>query len=411
MRVYQYALDQLNKFKDSFSQSEVHFRNAIFNSLLSLNEIISYDLYPLVRKFSPAYHEQNPHESPYIHPIKIDMVIEELKYIDDIISSLNIENSLGIPLNIFLRFKGVGVIEDTRVRKFQNLLELIRNQKYITYVVQLGEENPFYKPLTNIIQIDGMKQYIQIITMRIKECFDKVQVKKKNEKFFSLLDNLFGKTSISTIEHYNDEYNKKLIQYELDSFVYTEILEYVKYFYQSDKQKKVLSTIEAISIQAVFTEQWKGNKFIDAYSKFKEVVRSILNLEQNLSDYDNLGKRIKNLIDDLDKQKLLQENKNNTEKPSSFFILNDYIKDINNQVKEILKIEEYASRIMVIILLDIINDIKKKDKKTIRNVSSIIVPEEGDITNLIINSYNMLRYLNQLIRLFIDPDTGEKISM
>ena len=160
--------ESFQKLQNNINKEQKKNINYHYSIIHSISELVKFDLYPLIKKFSPNLEEGNIDIPPSFKDIEGSLVIEELKNLCFSIYAIDPLSDLKEAFEIYGKYKGAQIISDEDLKKFQMLIKKLIADQYITLVVRMVEGKPLLQACTQLCGAQYFQRLFKALNRRYK---------------------------------------------------------------------------------------------------------------------------------------------------------------------------------------------------------------------------------------------------
>ncbi len=384
-------------FQQSFTKELIDHVNVNYTNLNSLNNLIQYDLYPILKKFAPKLKENVISDPPKFREMEGKYISDFLYDLSELLYSINLNGDYQTIINQFGQLRGVQLLPEKDVKKFIDQLKELVGHNYIPLIISYVQKDPHFRPVQNIKQINLIRDYFKDLTIIIKNRRDEVIKQLKTGKINKLSSELFNKTEITTMKNYNYKYEEPFRNAEIGNYLYIDAINFLKYYLMEKYNRYIRENINKLVVNGKFSDQHISEDLSSGYYHINEMMKNILALDDSIDDTSKLGAKIKSLL------RTAQSDKANQK------ALSDHIKQTDKHAKSIMNESVGYLSSITIALRGVLEDYKKNTRRVILNVKKINGGENRQFIENIVKAYNETSKLLVLIKIVM-PVEVEKIE-
>jgi hypothetical protein len=362
--------------------------NLNFSVLHSIDDLLRYDLYPVVKKFCPGLQENIITDPPEFKDVDGDIVSDNIKDLCFVLYSVNTTYDMREPFKIFSEMKGSTIISDDDIKSFQLLLRRIVNEEYLPLLIRIIDENPFFRPVYNFTEHNIVNDFFTELANDIKNSRDNVVDKMKENKINLILSKLFNTSNFETLKNYNFEKSDILYKKGAKSFTLCRPLNCLKMFIKEIYNKYILDITNKVLIESNFADKVFNQKLSVGFLDSNDLMDQIIKFDEEYIGNEKVWGRIKGLLPNvMREQKLL-------------VLVNKEVEEINTQADLILKkaINSYAAILECYKV--IVDEYKNSSQNIITNLKTIGggLTENKEFIETIVKAYNETQAIFALLR-------------
>lgn len=379
------------KLQASLNKETIKNINISYSVLHAINELIRFDLYPLVKKFAPQLEEDNITDPPAFKDVDGNLVVEELKNLCYTIYSIDTSYDLKAPFRILNEIKGSILLSDDDIKNFQNLIKKIISEDYLSLLIKIIDENPFFRPVYNFVEFNITNEFFQNLMFDIKSSRDKIVNKIKDDKVNVILKKLFETTKFQTLKNYNEEKSEYLYKKGVKSFLFVQPLNFIKKFIMELYNKYIMDISNTFLIEGNYMDKKFNQNFSSAFLDANELMQKIKEFDEDFLGDEKVWGRIKTILPNVMRdQKLL-------------VVVNKEVDDINSNALTIIKHSLLTYEQLLRSYRTIVEEYKKNSQDIITNIKTIggAPGENKNLVENIVKAYNDMQAIYALVKFLI----------
>ncbi len=383
------------KLQKSMDKDALQNINLNYSVMSSIDDLLRFDLYPLLKKFAPGIKEGTIDKPPDFRDTDGKWLLEDLKNLCYVLYAINVNVDFSMPFKIYGEMKGTTIISDEDVKSFQNLLRQFVSEDYLTLLIRIIEENPFFRPVYNFTIHNVVQDFFTNLSTRIRNVRENVVSKLKGDKINSILKKLFGQTDFQTLTNYTKEKSEILYKKGVASFLYVEPLNYLKMFLKEIYNAYIMEVSNKFLIESNFVDKKFNQKFSVAFLDANDLMQEIQSFDVDYIGSDKIWGRIKSLLPNvMREQKLL-------------VMVNKEVDEINNGAYMILTKSLNSFESLLQCYRTIVEEYKKSSQDIITNIKTIggSPADNKELIETIVKGYNDMQAIYALIK-FIMNERG-----
>ena len=356
-------LQQLSsKLEEEFSIFSAEFDNErmsrtenLYKAFSSLQDFCCFDYYVLLKKFASGIQEYNFNTVPNFDKINGEYIADDLKDFCAVAYAITDENLLWNELFAF--FKATQSTETISLGNWKKLVAKMKNIQQsgaLELMIRHISGNTDYVTQVPSHYTSLIEPYVDKIQEEIRTTVSKIGSQQKESKALQLCDQIFGSSDFQTLHFYISGANETFSKKELDTFDYTEPLNYLKGFLLEYVKKDIREFYDVVVVRG----QWDAslaNPMSNAYQELLKISDEITAFDNDLSEDGASGLKIKNLLP------------KTAHDPGAENIINRVISDSNEQARGYLVT---ASQDLITIgktLKQLIEDYTKQKPEIVQN--------------------------------------------
>ncbi len=376
------------ELQKSFEKEIIRKINLNFSVMFSLDELIRFDLYPLVKKFCPGMQEGDITEPPAFKDVDGIQVIELIKDLCYVLYSLNTTYDMREAFKILGEMKGATIISDEDIKNFQALVRKIISDDYLTSLIRIIEENPFYRPIYNFVEHNILNDFFTELSTDIKNSRDHLVDNLKRDKINQILNRLFNTTQFETLKFYNLEKSDILYKKGVKSFTFCEPLNYLKMFLKEIYNRYIMDSTNRLLIEGNYIDKHFNQKLSQAFLEANSFMDDIRRFDEEEIGSDKTWGRIKGLLPNvMREQKLL-------------VLVNKEIEEMNYTAEAIVQKAAQTFSVLLSCIKSIVEEYKTNSQDILANVKTIggSANENKIFIESLVRAYNDIQAIYALLK-------------
>lgn len=286
----------LSEFVKSFDAEVVRAINTTYNQIVDLSNIITFDWYALLHKMDASISETNFNYKPVFETIEGKYILEDLIAINDNIFSLNFNNDWNYVYNyVSIAYEDNSFIN--LLKKLLNFLKIIKNNNYLTKMIQLISKDPFFQPKDFHSKEKIVQDYINNFQIEIQKIVQEVIKIYNKEKLNKLLLEIFKTTVIIRLKNYTQKVNESLTSKGVNSiFKYIDIMNYLKAFLLDICKGDIKARIDQLIIKGNWETNTHSSEYSSLLEKFTKLSDKIIDFDNKCGEDEIFGRELKRLM-------------------------------------------------------------------------------------------------------------------
>ncbi|MEE9308446.1 MAG: DUF5312 family protein [Spirochaetia bacterium] len=381
-----------NETKDFFACFDINRTrevNETYHSLAILLNLIHFDYHYFLRKFDPHLPEGKPSYNPRFDSTNAEHVSEELKVFLEILPAFDpAENWNGL-WDMLRVYRNAEIVPKDGWRKLLALIRKLRRTRELELLVQLVDEDPFYKPKLRSHAENIVDEFLSRTRYQIDTTLQKISKQQRTGKIQGLLKSLFGTGSYNRLIHYTEESNDLFAKKGLGGYTLTLPLNCLHAFLKDIVQSDLRQLIELLLIPAKWTDNNSSKLLSDSYHQLQDLSKEIDGFDAMLSDENEEGRRFQSMVSRADKNSQAQ------------YMARKSLKKINDGARNMLVRSCQSTITLGKVLKQLYEDYKKPNAQMILNWREIANRSKRDIRQLFVHNYQKLYNYVQLVKLYV----------
>ncbi len=287
--------EDLRQFMDGFDANSMADIDALYNRLLVLIDLISFDYYFLLRKFDPGLPERDFAYSPHFTSIEGSQVLEELQDFLEILPNVDPDSDWDRMLAILKEHRGVEVVARDGLRKAVQLLREAQRSGALLKIVRCLTQNPEWKAMVRVHRERIVEPYLAKIKAEAETTVQKASSGRRNEKIEELARLVFGTGSVSQLTHYSEKANPEFTQKLLGGFVHVLALNYLRAFLVDYLQKGIREVVDLLLIKGKWANKETSQQMSEAFHQLLKQAENIALFDADLAEDGEAGRKMKTI--------------------------------------------------------------------------------------------------------------------
>ena len=376
------------QFSNEFDQSKIQMVDGLYQKLLTFKSFCTFDYFFIIKKFDSTVRENEFSKTPRFNTIDASYIAEDLKDFLTVLYSLPLGADWSDLMQLLKAMRGGNEpIKAAQWAKIISRLSQIRASRVFEMIIQLTTKNPLYEVKYEEKHEAIVEDYIDKIRNDAQTSLKKIENAQKNSKVDSLLNQIFGTTNISSLQHYTDEQSAYFAKKNLGTFEYTKPLNYLKHFLLEYVKRDVRAYADLVLIRGKWTTSPLSAEMSDAFNAILEISEKITVFDKKLAEEDGeYGKKLKTLLPRADRDK------------ESASIIKTTLKDCNGLAREFIV---NTTRQLIIFGKNtklLIEDYQKQRPEMLTNWKELERFAETPIKELGVNVYKKIYLIVQLMQ-------------
>ena len=295
----------ISSFTGEFDQNKIQMIDGLYQKVLLFKSFCTFDYYFILKKFDSTIRENEFSKTPKFNPIDASYITEDLKDFLIVLYSLPIGEDWSNVLQLLKAMRGGNEpIKASQLAKILARLNQIRNSRVFEMIIQLSTKNPLYEVKYEEKREVIVEAFIEKIKNEAQTTLKKVENAQKNSKADGLLNQIFGTTDISALQHYTEEQSAYFLKKNLGGFEYTKPLNYLKAFLLEYVKRDVRQYADLVLVRGKWATSPLTAEMSDAYNAILEYSEKITLFDKALSEESGeYGKKLKTLLPRADRDK------------------------------------------------------------------------------------------------------------
>ncbi|MCR4822225.1 MAG: hypothetical protein K5873_05060 [Treponema sp.] len=297
--------EDISSFSAEFDQAKIQKIDGLYQKLLIFKSFCCFDYFFILKKFDSTVQENEFNRTPKFNTIDASYIADDLKDFLMVIYSLPLNEDWSDLLQLLKAMRGGNEpIKANQWAKILTRIKQLRASKVFEMIIQLTTKDPLYEVRYEEKREQITETYIDKIKSEAQATLNKLENALKNSKTDTLLNQIFGTSSISSLQFYTDEQSAYFQKKNLGGFEYTQALSYIKAFLVEYVKRQVREYADLVLVRGKWTTTPLTTEMSDAYNSLLEYSEKIIQFDKKLSEEDGeYGLKLKTLLPRADRDK------------------------------------------------------------------------------------------------------------
>lgn len=383
--------DSLLNFIGTFESDQVKEINRLYANIRAFVSFTHFDFYFTLKKFDSAISEDSFTYKPKWDTISCEYVVDDIKDFLELAISIPPTIDYEAVFKLLAAYRGVQVVDKDQWRKVARTLKDVVASGVLERVVQHAMGDPSWKPKLASYGTQIVEPYLNEIKAVVEKTVNKLGTERRHSKIEQLLKAVFGTTVIARSKNYTQAANAQFAKTQLDGFIHTEPLNYLKAYLLDYFKKDVREIVQDLLIvRGRWTTNIQAQQVSDAYHGVLAVSEQVVKLDDSLDPEGEIGQRLRRALGRVAERD-----------PSTQRILNDLLAEINDQAHS--AITEAAQNLIIIgkNLKVMIEDADHNEGSVILNWRELDGALEEPIRDRMTAMYKQIYHLVQLLQIYV----------
>ena len=295
----------ITAFSGEFDQSKIQLIDNLYQKLLAFKAFCTFDYFFILKKFDSTIRENEFSKAPKLNAIDASYISDDLKDFLSVLYSLPLGEDWTDLMQLLKNMRGgTEPIKAGQWSKIVSRLTQLKASHVFEMIIQLTTKDPLYEVKYEEKHEQIVEDYIDKIKTEAQTTINKLENALKNSKTDTLLNQIFGTTSISSLQNYTDEQSSYFTKKNLGGFEYTRPLNYLKAFLLEYVKRDIRAYADLVLIRGKWTTTPLSAEMSDAYNALLEYSEKITIFDKNLSEEEGeYGIKLKTLLPRADRDK------------------------------------------------------------------------------------------------------------
>lgn len=381
--------EELNQFSNEFDNERAGKTENIYKAFTLFKDFCSFDFYVLLRKFSSKIQENNFSQTPVFEKINAEYIVDDLK---DFVTVAYLITDDSIEWNSFFTYlketRGNETVSAGTWKKIVAKLKSIQASGAFDLMIKHISQNPGYTTEIHHNYETIIEPYIDKLQEETMSYIATIANAQKASKANSLCEQIFESLQIQEMKNYTTAYNSVFEKKDLDLFMYSEPLGYLKTFIIEFVKKDVREFFDVVVVRGAWDTSLAA-PMSNAYQELLKTSDAITKFDDLLAEDGGLGIKIKTLLP------------KTAHDPGAENIINRVISDSNEQAKKFL-IESTQNLIQIgKTLKQLIEDYLKSKPVLVQNWKELERFIDHPMKEFSVNIYKKIYLFVQLMQQYL----------
>ncbi|MCK4907303.1 MAG: hypothetical protein KAS64_07130 [Spirochaetes bacterium] len=311
-RVRETVEKEIDAYFNTITSNMRHVINYSYANLLGIERLSEFNYFGFFKKFDGNFNVFNDgflkNSQFSFKPVPGDEIIFELKRIEGLLYSIDLDTDLDTPFNILFKYfsmaggqeeEAVQLDEERINARVQALLTSIKSMiqdEKLTSFIKLIMKNPDRLPEIKIRKVNVIEKVrLILIDKYINHCntvVNQMEIIDLNKQ----VKLLFEGEPLSFLEFYNDATNRKLIGLELPVFIHFKQIQILKTFGEKRFTPVIKPAMSIFLVDGDFIDKRMYQYLADFFYNYNLVDRQILDFENSISSKTSDGEKLQNAL-------------------------------------------------------------------------------------------------------------------
>ena len=366
--------------------------NAIYNSLMILQDFIRFDYYFLLKKFDSMLPERDYVYLTRFESINGEYILDDLKDFDTLIPAVDPDADWETILEILAQYRDMEVISKDGWKKVMGILKEFRKTRIVNLMVKHLDENPTYKALPELNSYEIVEDYLSDIKSIAENTLMSIVGDRKRSQRDSMLMSVFGTTSVVRMKYYTEKSNMAFSKRIDTGYKYVEPMNYLKAFFLDYYKGPIRQVVDKLLITGKWTTSLASQQFSESYHQLMSLSDSLLTFDNKLADESELGGKLKRLSKTAERDRNALDAMSNVLKNINV----EGLSIINDSVQNLFAVGKNIKRC--------IDDYKAPKHELVVNWKEVDMMGEISILEEMTEVYKKIYYFLQLMQYYLKEE-------
>ena len=307
-----------------FDATMINRIDTLYSQLMLFKAFCEYDYFFMLKKFDSGLRENDFSMNPQFEAITGRYIVDDLQDFLSIAYSVAQYDNWNDLFNLLKKIKDVEPVAKSAWNRLVNRIQDMQQSRVFEMMIQLIQQNPGYvtKPGKRIEHIT--EKYIDSIRQEAEKTLVRIQFEQKSSKIDSLVNSIFGTTSIIRMKNYTEEQSAVFERRNIGSFNYQQPMNYMKAFLLDYIKKDVRELADLVLVRGKWSTSALSTPMSEAYHQILELSNKIIEFDETLSEGGTINGKLKTLLTRCERDK------------EALNIIRTILKDTNSAARDIL---------------------------------------------------------------------------
>ncbi|UCB44948.1 MAG: hypothetical protein JSV25_12120 [Spirochaetota bacterium] len=381
---------------EQFDREKIVKINSIYTNLVGFARFVHFDFYPFLREFDTRLEEANFIKKPSFSSAEGSLLKDDLIKVHRALFRFDVDENLDLGMDIVNKIHGVETISKSGFSKLKNLILRVQTNDYISLIIRAINKSLSPVATERRTQIDIYQGYSQKRKAEVTKLLSTIKGKYREEEVGSIVEKLFTGEITSTIKNYQEVNNESFRSLNLPLYKWVEPLNFLRVFIKEKHKPSIENVINELIVGGIFINKSTLNDLSNTYYALRSSLDVIEAFNSDLDIGENRGRRIKRLLDNIEKEKGARE------------MLGSIINETNKRAKLIIDEQIVSFREMAYCLRNILEDYKKKTPVIIANLKKIRAGSNRQFVEELLQSYKDIYLFLKLLSHYVSINVSRE---
>lgn len=307
-----------------FDANMINRIDTLYSQLMLFKSFCEYDYFFMLKKFDSALRENDFSITPQFEAITGRYIVDDLQDFLSIAYSIAQYDNWNDLFTLLKKIKDVEPITKGTWSRLVNRMQDMQNSRVFEMMIQLIQQNPSYATKSGKSIEHITEKYIDSIRQEAEKTLSRIQIEQKSSKIDSLVNSIFGTTTIVRMKNYTEEQSTVFERRNIGSFSYQQPMNYMKAFLLDYIKKDVRELADLVLVRGKWSTSSLSTPMSEAYHQILELSNKIIEFDETLADGSVINGKLKTLLTRCERDK------------EAMNIIRTILKDTNSAARDIL---------------------------------------------------------------------------
>ena len=307
-----------------FDATMINRIDTLYSQLMLFKAFCEYDYFFMLKKFDSGLRENDFSINPQFEAITGRYIVDDLQDFLSIAYSVAQYDNWNDLFNLLKKIKDVEPVAKSAWTRLVNRIQDMQQSRVFEMMIQLIQQKPGYVTKSGKSIEHITEKYIDSIRQEAEKTLARIQIEQKSSKIDSLVNSIFGTTTIVRMKNYTEEHSSVFERRNIGSFSYQQPMNYMKAFLLDYIKKDVRELADLVLVRGKWSTSALSTPMSEAYHQILELSNKIVEFDETLSDGGTINGKLKTLLTRCERDK------------EALNIIRTILKDTNSAARDIL---------------------------------------------------------------------------
>lgn len=289
--------EKLSKLNDFFTVEKITKIDSLYQQILALKAVSTFDYYFFLKKFDKQIRENNFSAAPHFEHVNAEYIADDLKDYIESIWDIPFDSDWTNALKLLRAFKGgqepisLGVWKKIIAR-----LVALKNAQTFEMIIKLSSADPNYQPNVQTLKSNIVEPYLDKLKNDVENTINSLIEKERSATENNFASQLFGETEVMALSNYAYSKNTIFEQKKLNSFDNCQALSYLKTFLIEVVKKDLREFYDVVVVRGTWNSTTLTTQISDCYNNLLAISDKVIDFDNSLAEDSMIGIKIKTLL-------------------------------------------------------------------------------------------------------------------
>jgi hypothetical protein len=299
---------ELARFAEGFDADRIRAVDTRYNHLTALLDLITCDIWVLLRKFDLGYPEHDLSYKPSFSAIRVEGGLDGLKDLLEVVPVVDPQAEWDPVLDVLREYKGVDVIARDGMRRLAAVLRDVQRTGVLLGIVRHASGNPAYRPIVRPHRQHVVEPFLAKQRSQVELLVQRLSQARASERIGGLVRQVFGSDAVTPLENYSEGGNAIFTGRLLGGYLHTVPLAYLNAFLRDCLRREIRSLVDFLIIKGRWAAPQPSQQMSEAFHELLKISEDIPKFDADLAEGGDIGRRLHAILVRVEKdRKLLTE--------------------------------------------------------------------------------------------------------